>query len=297
MSNAAPATTIKSVALTLVGLLTLLCGGGYALEGGYLLLVWADWLPLQSRDLADRIVLQLDVASLVLIGGLFLAFGALAMLAALGLFLRQPWGRVLTLLVAVLAIALGLRSLELGPAIVEETTNVPLGVAQALYGILAVAVLSLNRAEPMRVYIVRLMNFLVGVPTVLFFALWVTEFKDSFFHAENAAGRDTYFRFAGLSVLSGFVAGWLLIAGGTCLLTPRYTRFAPVALMFAACAAAAVALFALLGAVLGHSGGLGEAFLLVLILPIGVVLSVLTASGAWYLTRHGPAATADPPNV
>ena len=51
MSNALSAARGKSVAVTLVALCTLIWGWGYALVGGYLILVWAEWLPGVLDDL------------------------------------------------------------------------------------------------------------------------------------------------------------------------------------------------------------------------------------------------------
>ena len=45
MINALSAARDKSVADTLVAWCTLTWGWGYALVGGYLILVWAEWLP------------------------------------------------------------------------------------------------------------------------------------------------------------------------------------------------------------------------------------------------------------
>jgi hypothetical protein len=105
----------------------------------------------------------------------------------------------------------------------------------------------------------------------------------------GGGGRDPADFFATLSVLSGFVAGLLTVASGTCLLASRWKhRFVTVvALMIAAAGAqVALAVFALLGAVLGHTReGLLEGYLLVFIVPDAIVLLALTASGVWYLKR------------
>jgi len=287
MSNAMPATTGKSIPVAVIILSTLVWGGGYAIEGGYLILVWADFLPGQPNDLSERIIFALEpgITYLAVFGVLFLVFGIMALLGALGLLWRRQWGRFLMLTIAVLAISLGLCSLNLGPSI-PDTTNVPLGVAQILYGVLALAILSMNRVEPLGIYILRLLNILVGLPVVLFLSLWLPEFVRGFF--EGTSRGDAGSRFLALAVFSGSVAGWLILATGVSLLNPRLRRFmTAVGLMIAAASAeVAMAALALLGAFLGHSReGLREGWLLLFFFPFALVLLFLTASGVWYLRR------------
>jgi hypothetical protein len=284
MTSTLPATTGKSVATSLIGLMTLLWGGVHAALGASFLLVWTDLLPLDT-DLSDRITIQRGVAYLALFGVLFLVLGILAVAGALGLFSRKPWGRILTLIVAVLAISSGLCLDAVVPPTsgVRDATDISFAVAQVVYGILAFAILSMNRVDPIGIYILRLLSILVGLPVVFFWGLWLPEF------IPGGARRDSADFFATLSVLSGFIAGLLIVASGTCLLTSGWKqRFVTVVALMVAAGSAQVALavFALLGAMLGHTReGLLEGYLLVFVVPVAIVLLVLTASGVWYLKR------------
>jgi hypothetical protein len=91
--------------------------------------------------------LTLGAALLVVVGVLFLLLGLLVLLAALGILWRKQWGRILTFLVAALAILLGLLWLSGVQDVVQDATALALGVAQVLYGILALVVLGMNRAD------------------------------------------------------------------------------------------------------------------------------------------------------
>ena len=222
-------------------------------------------------------------------GVLFLMFGIMANLAALGLFWRKPWGRVVTFLVAVLAI-----SIVLVPLITEMTfitpiqitTSIPLQIAQVLYGILAFAVLSRNPGEPRGIYIVRLINFSVGLPLMLLFGMYSFDAIMLLLHPEPVSNTDS--RFAMLIVPSGFIAGSMLFASSLCLLISRWKRPTTVIALMIAAVSAQVALAAstLLSGLLGHGrGGLREAYFAFVLFPSWVVLLVLTAPGLWYLTR------------
>ena len=213
----------------------------------------------------------------------------MANLAALGLFWRKPWGRVVAYLVAVLAI-----SIVLVPRITEMifispiqiTTNVPLQIAQVLYGILAFAVLSMNAGEPKGIYIVRLINFSVGLPLMLVFGMYSFDAIMLLFHPEPVPNTDS--RFATLVILSGLIAGSMLIASSLCLLISRWKRPTTVIALLIAATGAQVALAAstLLSGLLGHSrAGLREFYFAFLLFPFWVVLLMLTAPGLWYLTR------------
>jgi hypothetical protein len=282
-------TTGKRVALTAIVVMTLVLGCAYAFEGGYLLLVAADILPGEPRDLSERIIFALDpaLAFLSFFGVLFLVFGIMALLGALGLFWQKQWGRVLIYTVAVLAIALGLCWLNVGPWI-PDVDNVPLGLAQVLYGVLVLAILSINRLEPAGIQILRLLSILVGLPVALSLGSMLPEVVPDLFQREGTSRGDAGSSFLALVVLCGFVAGLLMLATGIALLIPGLKRFRIViGLMIAtASAEAAMAAFALMGAPHGHSrGGLREAWLLVVFFPSAMVLLLLTVSGTWYLRR------------
>jgi hypothetical protein len=285
--NTPAATKVKSITVRLIGLMTLLWGGAYTAEGyRFLFVFFAE----QGHDFAERIVIGRGVMYLALFGILLMALGIMALAAALALFSHRPWGRGLALTVAALAISLGLCLNDLVPSLRDNdaTDTVWLAVAQVTYGILTFSILSKSRIEPVGIYILRLLSFLGGLPLTLFWGSLLPEFVPSFFSQVGTSRGDTADRFAALAVISGFVAGVLILATGVGLLIPRLKRFMTVVvLMIAACGAeAALAAFALLGALLGHSkGGLLEAFLLVFVLPFAVVWLILTASGVWYLRR------------
>lgn len=297
MRNTLTVTKGKNIILKLIGLMTLLWGGAYAAEGIRFLLVWADvLLPGQGNDFANRIVIVRGERSLALFGVFLLVLGILALAAALGLFSSRPWGRGLALLVAMLTISLGLCLHDLVPSMsyYNDAKDVWLAVAQVSYGILTFAILSRSRVEPVGIYIIKLLNILVGLPLVLFWGSLLPEFAPGFFPQEGTPRGDTTHRFAALAVLSGFVAGVLIVATGVGLLIPRLKGFMTVVvLMIAACGAeAALAAFALLGALLGNpkdrSGATGpplEGYLLVFVFPFAVVWLILTAFGVWYLRR------------
>jgi hypothetical protein len=288
MSHARSASRIKGLAVALVVLCNLIWGWGYALVGAYLILVWADWLPIISDDLLPREltdlplrIMDIQIATpagpmrgltlVALTGVLYLLFGILASLAALGLIWRKPWGRVMTFLVAVLAVSISMRFIF--P--IEITTSFRLQVAQILYGILAYAVLSGNPGEPWGISIVRLFDFSVGLLLMLVFCI---------------SSSATESRFAMLISPSGFLAGSLLFASSLCLLISRWKRPGIVIALMVAAVAAEVALAAstLLSGLLWHSPIRGVtlgAYLVLIFFPTSVVLLMLTATGLWYLTR------------
>jgi hypothetical protein len=290
MSNALLTTKFKNAAVGLIGLMTFLWGVAYAAEGVYFLLVWADFLPGQDKDLADRIVIIRGPSFLAPLGVLFVAMGFMGLTASLGLFARKAWGRALTLFVALSAYSSGLLLHDAVPPIsgAYDTMDIGRDIAQVLYGVLAIAFLSANRGEQVGIYILRLLSLLVALPFVYFWGSWLQEFTHELYRPNGQSSGDLGRRFAALSFLSGLVASVLTAATGVVLLFLRKKRFMPaVALMIAACGtAAAQAAFALLGALMGHSrGGLLEGFLLVFFLPLSLVLLFLAATGVWYLRR------------
>ena len=254
MSNAPSAARGKSVAVALVALCTQIWGWGYALVGGYLILVWADWLPGvlddllpgELHDLPNRITsMRITTTPVdyvrneifwVVFGILFVIFGIMANLATLGLYWRKPWGRIVTFLVAVLAISIVLVPIcseETFISPIQITANIPLQIAQVLYGILAFAVLSMSPGEPKGIYIVRLINFSVGLPLTLLFGMYSFDAVMLLFHPEPGFNADS--RFAKLIIPSGLIAGSTLFASSLCLLIPGLKRpTTVVALMIAA---------------------------------------------------------------
>jgi hypothetical protein len=151
MSNAALARPSKSVALIVLGLITLLLGGAHAAVG-VCLIFGGDAMtrPLREGDLMGGIavVLWLTGALMIVIGVAFVPQGILEMLAGSGVLWRKQWGRILTFIVAVLAILWGVASL--GAYTQDANGNaffIAFGAIQILYGILAFVVLIQKRGE------------------------------------------------------------------------------------------------------------------------------------------------------
>lgn len=134
---------------------------------------------------------------------------------------------------------------------------------------------------PIGVYLFVGVNLFLGLPAAVFFASMLTEFSD------GGQDHDVGYRFCRPAVASGFAAAVLLVALGARLLIPPWKRsLTAFALgLAAATALMATAALALSAAFLGHSGGLREAFFLVLILPIALVLLAPTLLELWYLRR------------
>jgi len=131
-----PAGASKSVAVTVIGLITLLCGGGYAALGGDFILGGAGWFVHPNPELVHvqpepdmgtilGVWLTLGAAVLIVVGVLFLLLGVLVLLAAMGVLWRKQWGRILTFIVAVLAILLGLLCLSSVQDVVRDATVPP----------------------------------------------------------------------------------------------------------------------------------------------------------------------------
>jgi hypothetical protein len=140
----------KSVAVTVIGLFTLLCGGGYAIFGGYLIFAVVGWFGRPDADPLKQMMAPLVFLAapfLVGVGVLFVLLGVLVLLAALGVLGRKQWGRSLTFLVAVLAILLGLLWLSGVEDVLQDAIDLALGVTQVLYGILALVILSMKGTE------------------------------------------------------------------------------------------------------------------------------------------------------
>src|SRR5262245_56011174 len=130
MSIAVPAGPGKSVALTAIGLLTLLGGGAYAALGGSLSFAGTA----MADDPAGGGLFELLGGMLALFGGAFLLQGVTMMLAGLGVLLRQQWGRILALFMAGPALLWGLASLRASD---RGASYLAFGAAQILYAILA----------------------------------------------------------------------------------------------------------------------------------------------------------------
>jgi hypothetical protein len=77
----------------------------------------------------------------IVIGVVFLPLGILGLLAGLGAVLGKQRGRILTFILATLTILLGLIWISGVENVLPDSTDVALGAAQLLYGILAFVIL------------------------------------------------------------------------------------------------------------------------------------------------------------
>ena len=149
MTTAVPAGTSKSVAVTVMGLVTLLCGGCYATLGSRLILDGAAWFVQSDPDPWKQLGAWFGLGAVLVIavGIFFLLLAVPVLLAGLGVLWRKQWGRSLTSIVAVLAILLGLLWVSGVEDVLQDATDLAVGLIQILYGILALVILSLKRAE------------------------------------------------------------------------------------------------------------------------------------------------------
>lgn len=148
MSTTVPAGPSKSIAVTALGLITLLWGGAHAAWGGWIIFAGAD-LGVRMQDDAAAggvaYLLRLLADFMIVVGVAVLLQGVLGMLAGWGDLLRKQWGRILTFVTAVLAILWGLLFLSGFQRNVDS--EIALGAAEVLYGVLAVVILVMNGAE------------------------------------------------------------------------------------------------------------------------------------------------------
>jgi hypothetical protein len=124
-------------AVTILGVVNLLLGGvsmGLGATAFYLRALFRSFVG----EAHARFMLLVLADLYALIGIVLLLLGVAWMLAGLGVLRRQQWGRILTYILAVLAILIGLGSLTAG--------LVP-GVVLVLYGIPALRVLIRNSVE------------------------------------------------------------------------------------------------------------------------------------------------------
>jgi len=137
----------RSVAATIVGFATLLLGIGYTILGTdfiYSGVHAAQTLPVDDATQGWAPLLAFVSGIVALIGVLFVAPGVLGIAAGAGVLFRKPWGRVLTLLVAAVAILWGVAFIALSD---HGSTLIALGVAQILYGVAAVVVMVRRSGE------------------------------------------------------------------------------------------------------------------------------------------------------
>ncbi len=149
MAATMPTRARRSLAVTIVGVATLLLAAGYAVTGTGLILVGTGWLLEPAGDPWKQIATLFGMLTGVLlaIGVVFVVLAMLVLLAALGLLRRQFGGLVLALGIAVLVILLGLLWLSGVENIVDDATELAIGAAQILYGIVVLIILTAKRAE------------------------------------------------------------------------------------------------------------------------------------------------------
>jgi hypothetical protein len=143
-----PVERYKSIAVTLIGLTTMLWGGAHIALGVFCYLPGDHWVgsafgfaPVHwiARDTYEN---HVDIA--------FRLQGILGMLAGWGVLLRLQQGRILTFIVAIVAILWALDSVDAYKHQNDDyqwkTALIPFAAAQVLYGILAVVILIKNGA-------------------------------------------------------------------------------------------------------------------------------------------------------
>jgi hypothetical protein len=146
MRTTAPAGRINQSTLTVLGVITLVAGVSYAVFGGLLLFAGTSWFTEAREDPWQEIagLFGIGAAIVIIVGLVFLSAGILGLLGGLGVVLRKEWGRVLTFILAVLAILFGLLWLVGSD---QDAPAIAVGAAQLLYGILAFVILIRLGAE------------------------------------------------------------------------------------------------------------------------------------------------------
>lgn len=102
MSHVALSRPSKTVAVTVIGLITLLPGGYCTAFGGWAIFAGEDWLGHPSKDpwMQAFALGGIVPALLIVFGVAFLILGILGLLAGVGVLLRKQWGRILTFIMA-----------------------------------------------------------------------------------------------------------------------------------------------------------------------------------------------------
>ncbi len=141
-----PRPTGLSSAVSAIGLLTLLWGAVHAIAGGYVAVMGATAAQGLQDDPAGGLgfLLQALFGFVAVVGVAWLLQGALALLAGWGVLSRQGWARILTLILAGLAILWGLLSLSF---YAEGISYIAVGAAEILYGLLAILILGKEAGE------------------------------------------------------------------------------------------------------------------------------------------------------
>jgi len=131
----------KSLAVTVVGLATLLLGVGYTILGCVFIYSGvhaAQTLPDDDATQGWGPFLAFVSGIVALIGVLFVAPGVVGIAAGAGVLYRKSWGRVLTFLIAAVAIVWGVAFVAISD---HGGTLIAFGVAQIVYGVAAVVVM------------------------------------------------------------------------------------------------------------------------------------------------------------
>ena len=142
MNTGASARQGSSVAVTVIGLLTVLVGGWWMVTGIVVLAGWANMSAAEAGGWGP--LLQVLGIFLAFLGVALFLSGVPAVLAGMGVLGRKAWARVLAFVVAALAILWGLMYLgnsDLTPG------SIALGAGQVLYGVATMVVLAGAGAE------------------------------------------------------------------------------------------------------------------------------------------------------
>ena len=136
----------RSLAVSVVGWVTLLFAVGYAVAAGALLfigvaIVTADEL---AKPTGWEFLGWILAAIVAVVGVLFAIQAGLTVPAGLGVILRRGWGRILTFIVASLAMLWGAAFIAVTTA---DSLYLALGLAQIAYGLFAILVLATNGDE------------------------------------------------------------------------------------------------------------------------------------------------------
>ena len=137
MSTTPAAGASNTVAVTVLGLITLLIAGVYLAIGG--VLTWGGAAMANDPAAGWGPLLEVFAVLTAVLGVLFLLQGVLGLLAGWGVLKRKRWGRLLTFPLAVLAVMWGLAFQE-----ANSNSSIALGAAQLLYGAFALVVLIRN---------------------------------------------------------------------------------------------------------------------------------------------------------
>jgi hypothetical protein len=146
----------KNIAVTVIGLFTMLWGASYAALGGSVIFgataMMAEHPGDHTGGLADvdHWVASMFAGLTTVIGFALLLQGSVGILAGLGVLWRKQWGRIGTFILAALAILWGLLFMGgafEGGAFEHGISYIALGAAQLLYGILAFVILIQKGAE------------------------------------------------------------------------------------------------------------------------------------------------------